>query len=312
MWVPPLSRVTAGPDVHDLVVICTRNRPKDLVLAVDACLGDDNDVRILVVDASGPEEKALNHFNMSLRNILLIDHEPGLTQQRNAALKYARREAVSVVHFIDDDTIVQAGYLGAIRKAFLSDIKIAGVGGVVLNQPLPKFPKLKSFFLLYGREPGKILKSGRNVIGHYPTHPATDPDWLPGCCMSYRLDCLDGLEFDSTRDGYAWGEDFDFSFRLSREHPLSICPDARILHMESPVNRLRVGELSRTRTVALHGWVVQHQIDGMSRCAFAWSAVGEVLLRSLSFIKSMSRDDRDTALGVCRGIWDILLTVKKR
>lgn len=295
----------SGVTMADLLVICTRNRPVDIEAALSRAAAGTDTPDLLVVDASDPVT-ALNVREIASRHLArYIPHEPGLALQRNSALAFAKSKQYNIIHFIDDDTLIDREYIREVRAAFARDSSLAGVGGVVTNQPRPKLRGIKRFFLLDGRIPGQVLRSGRNVIGHYPEDPADAPEWLPGCCMSYQLKMTRGLQFDSRLQGYSWGEDFDFGFRLSRTERLRIEPRARVVHTESPVSRLSSRVLAAQRTVRLYRWVDEHQALGMSRVAWGWSVLGELVMRAGSGVFARNPNDLSTALGVLGGVGSI-------
>ena len=284
-----------------LVIICTKSRPDDVRQALTFVRADRSNAHVLIVDSS-PDLKTSSvcaeraHDQLDLTHVRAI---PGLTRQRNVGLEWAGRHGYELVHFIDDDTRVQAGYLAAIEHQFKVDPAVAGVGGTVIDQARPQHIWIKKLFLLYSAKPGVILRSGRNTIGHYQGDDPEWVDWLPGCCMSYRLKSISTHRFDEDLEGYCWGEDFDFGFRVSRQNRLKIASGARVIHPQSPTNRLRTAELAQSRTVLLNRWVKRHRIDGMSLGAFWWSVTGEIALRSVGLI--MEPRDREEHMSVIVG-----------
>src|SRR4051812_28838576 len=108
----------------DVLVLCTRNRPTEVrtclatvraqtrvpnrVLVVDS--SDDDVTAVLVAELanSWPEGAVLEHQRS----------EPGLTRQRAFGID-ATSEAI--VHFVDDDTVLEPGYFEGILAAFTND-----------------------------------------------------------------------------------------------------------------------------------------------------------------------------------------------
>jgi GT2 family glycosyltransferase len=198
--------------------------------------------------------------------------EPGLTRQRNAAVRALERD-VELVHFVDDDTVLEPGYVAAIRQEF-ADPSIGGVGGVIKNVP-PRHPRLPyRLFLLDSRRSGAILRSGRNVLAADVAESA-DVDWLSGCTMSFRTEVLHSLAFDESRQGYCLGEDVDYSLRVGERWRLVVTPYARLEHLTSPIGRYSAGRWYAAEVVERHQRVVLHR-GRLSRAAFWWSVVGEV------------------------------------
>jgi GT2 family glycosyltransferase len=293
--------------IRSAIVICTKDRPREVEMACNSAAAAAAATPIVVVDASDTEatervcERLASARAAEGSLIYRRARVPGLTRQRNQSIETCRELDVEVVHFIDDDTEVLGGYFDAIDHRFEGDPELMGVGGVVVNQPRLDYVRLKRFFLLAGR-PGTVLRSGRNVLGQYPDARATDPvEWLRGCSMSYRLAVFDDLWFDSGREGVGPGEDCDFSYRLGRSRKLAVEPSARCVHHLTDTNRASVHEKARSRTVATHSWVRENRTLGFSPAAFWWSAFGDFLLRAGYGAIYRDRKMLEESLGVLHG-----------
>jgi len=266
----------------------------------------------LVVDASETEatrrtcEALTERIGEPLRLIYHPALRPGLARQRNEALEVCRPLGVAVVHFIDDDTEVAAGYFHAIERRFRDDETVSGLGGVIVNQPVDKYLGFKCLFLLTSRRRGVVLRSGRNTLGQYPGTRATDHvDWLNGCSMSFRISVFDDFMFDERRNGYSLGEDSDFTFRVSRRYKLAVEPSALSVHHFTPMGRWSARRHARHRTEMTYAWVVEHRMHELSLTAYWWSVLGDFLLR---FGYGVLRRDRAViveALGVAEGVMAI-------
>jgi len=268
---------------------------------------------ILVLDAStnnATHEVCTSLLHDSPHTLALIYRrasQPGLARQRNEAVGICRQLGVAVVHFIDDDTEVMAGYFGAIERRFRSEPTVMGLGGIILNQPRVHFVAVKSFFLLVSRCPGSVLRSGRNTSGQYPDTRATDPvDWLNGCSMSFRMSVFDEVMFDDDLQGYSMGEDYDFTFRVSRTHRLAVEPSAICVHHRTPTMRGSVRTLGRQRTEATHRWTRAHKHLDMSLAAFWWSTLGDLILHIGYGVLRMNRESLEDALGIIEGVKRII------
>ena len=268
-------------ETRGTVVICTRNRPDDLKLTLGRLRSTTKGVDVLVADSSDPDPAEEVAAIVEADGSTLLTCAPGLARQRNQALDWlaAERPGAAYVHFIDDDTEVLPDYLASIERTFAQRPEVAGVGGVVTNQSRPRHIGPKAFFGLYSRTPGQVLPSGRPTIGHYEGWEATDPQWLPGCAMSFRLAQLDGIRFDDRLEGYSLGEDLYFSFEVAGHHPLAIDPQARVIHHFSPTNRHSRHRIAREKVALYHRFVREHHDRGLRLPAFWWSVAGEALLK---------------------------------
>ena len=295
--------------VRGLVVICTRNRPDDLAKALTAVDAVARGIEVLVADSSDESHLPDVRDVVDVHDgVTLLACTPGLARQRNQALDWVRaqRGDAAYVHFIDDDTEVLPGYFDAIIEAFASRPELAGVGGVVLNQPRPRHVGTKRWFCLYGRTPGQVLPSGRVTIGHYEGDEATEPVWLPGCAMSYRSASITGRRFDDRLEGYSLGEDMYFSFALSHDHPLAIAPEARVLHHFSPQNRLSRTRLAPVKIALLHRFVRENGAHGMRVSAFWLAVVGDLVLKMADGVRRRDSDSVAEARAIARGAWRTL------
>ena len=291
----------SAPPTRSMVVICTRNRPGELEKALADVRGNSATLEVLVADSSEPQQKIdVRRVVSQTTKCQLLDCTPGLARQRNQALDWIRshRDDVQIVHFIDDDTEPEPGYFAAVERTFAMDRGLGGVGGVVVNQPFPRFQIAKYVFALYSRRPGVVLRSGRSTIGHYEGHEAVHAEWLPGCAMSYRLEAIGAVAFDDRLEGYSLGEDLYFSYALGRTHRLTIAKEARVVHHLSPVNRHSAERISRERIELLHRFVRENRDCGLRLSAFWWSVVGEAILH---FVHALGARDPE-ALARARGV----------
>jgi hypothetical protein len=125
--------------------------------------------------------------------------------------------------------------------------------------------------------------------------------------MSFRMAVFDDATFDSDLQGYSMGEDYDFTFRVSRNHKLVVEPGARCIHHLTPTMRGSARVRARQATEATHRWVNTHRALGMSPTAFWWSAFGDFLLRVGHGVVCRDRESLQAAVGVVDGVTAILL-----
>jgi GT2 family glycosyltransferase len=286
--------------VKDALVICTRNRPQDVRSCLESVLRQTEAPRVVLV-ADGSSDERTAAVAAELPDVRYVRVEPGLTRQRNAAVRALERN-VELVHFVDDDTVLEPGYVAAIRQAF-ADPSIGGVGGVIKNIP-PRRPRLLyRLFLLDSRRSGVVLRSGRNVLAADVAEPA-DVDWLSGCTMSFRAEVLRSQAFDESRLGYCLGEDVDYSLRVGERWRLVVTPYARLEHMHSPIGRYSAGRWYAAEVVERHQRVALHR-GRLSRTAFWWSIAGEVGL-GLAKVLGGRRAPLRQVQAVLVGCWCIL------
>jgi GT2 family glycosyltransferase len=143
--------------------------------------------------------------------------------------------------------------------------------------------------------------------GQYPGTQASDPaDWLSGCSMSYRVQAFSEAMFDGRLEGPSLGEDYDFSFRLSRKHKLAVEPKATCIHHVTPAARASIREGVRINTQSTYRWVSENRALGMSRVAFWWSILGNIALHAFPWIIGGNHDSKQETLGILEGVFAIV------
>lgn len=164
----------------------------------------------------------------------------GLPAQRNVGLRVSRGD---LVLFIDDDVLLDRGYLDVMRRSFMSRPELIGATGKVLNWPrysVISAAVRRMFLLDYAcAKRNHFAWSGFPQWGMSGT--ASDIDFLSGCNMMLRRKMLRDELFREDWSGYAEGEDVDFSSRLCQYGELKAFPDARLLHLSSPVRDASAG-----------------------------------------------------------------------
>ena len=281
---PPVPTAPAGPaSGRDLptvsVVICTKDRPAALAeclasLARQTCPARE----VIVVDASTApaEPRGLPASTVRLRSA------PGLPRQRNLGARAASGE---VVLFLDDDVVLEPGYLAAIARVYAEDAAgvVGGVGGAQVPDPTPRQSWARRafcrVFLLSGYGRGVVKRSGRVEYALSPRRQMA-VEFLSGCNMSFRRAVLWTYAFDERLTGYALGEDLQFSYRVSREWRLVVTPDARLEHRHAAGGR-PAGDEFRTmavfnRYLFVRECVARGPLDWL---AYAWAGLGDALLR---------------------------------
>ncbi len=262
------------------LIVCTRDRAAEMEQLLANLPGQDRKPRLLVVDSSeGTEtEELVERFAESgaWSDVTYLRSDPGLTVQRMCGVA-ALSPDCEIVHFLDDDVLLEPGYFRAIEDAFEADDEVVGIGGVITNQP-PHQPRfLNRVFALDSHREGSVLGSGVNI----KTGEVTDRlavQWLSGCSMSYRRSLFETISFDTSMSGYSLGEDVDFSFAAGKLGVLLVIAAARLEHCEAGAGSLDQRRFWRDELIRRHRFVVRYRGQGVSPAAFWWSVYGDELV----------------------------------
>jgi GT2 family glycosyltransferase len=291
---------------HDLI-LCTKDRPDDVARCLIEVLRSSTlPQNLIVVDASGDQRTCgvvnsmKDDFERLGCTVVYASFKPGLTAQRNLGLDLANS---NVSHFIDDDSLVDREYFAEILRVFadLGD-RVAGVGGIQSNANF-KAPLVRRIFLL-SAAPGQISKAACNAFVSPRAKDLTPAAWLTGCAMSFWTEMAKRERFDEALEGYALGEDFEFSLRMAGHGSLLIQPSAKVVHQRSDDNRLDLRRLRRADVTNRWYFVRKHHMR-FSRVAYAWSIVGLLCIGLAKVSSGRFEEGRNELLGVRDGLLEV-------
>ena len=271
---------------HSLV-ICTRNRSDELAKTLESIknLRNISDCSVLIVDASDDESVRTNNQSAHETGIQRIKHfrfegQPSLARQRNFAIDEVA-QSVDVIHFLDDDVTLDPEYLHYMEIAFRDFPDAGGIGATVIekgrSERPPKLARLMSIFLLYSKQPGRVLVSGHETPAQ--SRSLDSPlkvQWLNGCA-AYRTHVFDENRFEAILEGYSLDEDLDLSYRVGLSHPLYVYPLASMIHRRSSENRYPEAQYFEDYLIHRYWFVEKNLASFLSKIAFWWSTVGRLL-----------------------------------
>ncbi|MCZ2127903.1 MAG: glycosyltransferase [Anaerolineales bacterium] len=232
------------------VIICTRNRFDDFVKTLPSIVRQTRLPNELIVVDSSDERRLQNYLaSQTLPFPVRYFHtQPGLTLQRNRGVRECEND---LLFFFDDDVTLAENYLAEAEKVFVEDAnhEIGAAGGKIVNAPPQTFrlnlervvfSSIRFFFGVVGTRNGKFYLSGM------PSHPRRNQpsgfiECLSGCCMSFRREVFEKIQFDEALAHYGLMEDADISKQtLDAGYKIYYQTTATLLHNESPMNRLNV------------------------------------------------------------------------
>ncbi|MFV9503312.1 MAG: glycosyltransferase [Oscillochloridaceae bacterium umkhey_bin13] len=230
----------AGPWPSISVAVCTRNRPDDILVCVEALTGLDypGELEIIVVDNAPPDdetERALQQRFGQLSHVRYVrEPRPGLDWARNRAITTARHE---ILAYTDDDVIVDRFWARAIGQLFAENPGVMAMTGLVAPYELETEPQF--LFERYGgfgkgyvqRWFHANLAGGERAATNY----AGTGQFGTGANMAYRLAIFDQIgQFDPALDVGTitnGGGDLEMYFRVIKAgHPIVYEPRALVRH----------------------------------------------------------------------------------
>ena len=290
------------------MVVCTRNRPQEVERLLESLSKLSYVPTLIVVDASDTSATAgvVRRYQgmIPCASVRYMRAAPGVTRQRMKGVEALPTET-DVVHFLDDDVVLQDGYFEELERCFALDTRVLGAGPVMdsaIRRPANWHDRL---FLRDSNRGGCVLASGVNVLPR-TVRGRMEVDWLSGCGMSYRTSVFRRIRFDETLEGYCLGEDVDFSYRVGQLGKLVVTSDAHLEHWQSAIDRLTADAWTRQAVVWRHSFVTKMRSAGLSIAAFWWSIAGELLFSGSFHGLRVSRDGLSHVAAVALGARDAM------
>ncbi len=186
------------------VAVCTRDRPEQLARCLKSLLDIEPSAfglpvsrEILVID-NAPSTRDTRDLASSLPGIrYILEPRPGLDFARNRALKEARGDLLA---FIDDDVVVDTGWLTGLMEAWIEHPDAAGFTGQVL--PYELATEAQIIFEQRGgfRRGFDTIRYGQTLDGH-PAYPCSAGIFGTGANMAFQRRILNILNgFDEALD----------------------------------------------------------------------------------------------------------------
>jgi GT2 family glycosyltransferase len=245
------------------VVICTRERPRDLYRLLLTVNNQENTpLEVIIIDDSTSckteniVKESMNNLNNIGKRIRYYEGvEEGLAAARNVGVRKSKGD---LILFLDDDTLAPRGLLSRIAQFFKGNQKAYGVQprivyrsrkardkNLLLDNLIKVQEKIRLNFQDYGLNKVYYNTSLRLNCKAIPAAR------LQGCCHCYRKEVFEHMKFDENLKRYSFGEDLDFSYRLGKhaDNALYVLNDAWVYHRESTKGRLGKKHLVFMRTV---------------------------------------------------------------
>jgi glycosyltransferase involved in cell wall biosynthesis len=299
----------APGNARSAFVIATRNRPDDLrntvasvvaqtILPGELCIVDSSDE----TPSRAEIESLCAEVGLALRYVHPAPR--GLTVQRNVGIDETRGDPV---FFIDDDVALAPDCHERVLDVYAEwGPKVGGVRATPVRPARPG-PITRIYRRLFGIGGWWPESSGRVRRGFYAEGISESAgirkiEYMNGWFMSYRREVFEHERFDEALSGYAYKEDIDFSYRVSRHFTLVQTPYARCDHLKSDSARMSSHQLQRMNLANqfyLHRKLMPQ--TARNKAALWWALVG---LFILNLGKAAQTRDSGLVTGMVVGAWE--------
>lgn len=289
-------------------VIATRNRSSHLLETVRSIL--DQTVapeELCIVDSSDVAETrdAIEELcERSPVQLTYIHPAPrGLPRQRNIGID---ETSADPLFFVDDDVLLARDCHERVLAAYERD---DGLGGITIaDSNALELPRLSILWRrIFGSGGWWPDASGRVRGGFFPegisrSRSPRHVEFFMGWFMSFKREALEKERFDEALSGYAYMEDIDLSYRVSRHHKLLWTPETEGRHLRASGARLDRKQLLRMM-VANHFYLHRKNMPQTLRHKIAlWWAFGGLLILNLT--RAVRFRSGDHVSGMVKGLWE--------
>jgi GT2 family glycosyltransferase len=279
---------------------------------------------IIIVDGSLNSDTATVLNQNSFKNVqyhLVTPEDRGLTKQRNYGVEKVS-DAINIVCFLDDDTVLEKGYFEQILKTYTDFPQALGVGGYICNENKFQFagydyqPTIKEFYFDGWKQndgsrfvlrkklgldsdcpPGysSLYSHGRSVGFLPPSGKIYEVEMLMGGVSSFRKKVFDSLHFSTYFEGYGLYEDADFTLRVAKMGKLYLNTGAQLYHYHDASGR--PNQYKYGKMVVRNGWYVWRTKNPRPRFEhqFKWHAI-TLLLTGIRYSNVLTANHKKEAL----------------
>ena len=326
------------------LIVCTYMRPEallKLLLSVQQQTVYPNEILIIDGSTNDATKTVLQQYVFeNLKYYKVLDHERGLTKQRNYGVARVSEE-IEVVCFLDDDTVLDADYFEQLLKTYQVYPEALGVAGYIINETKSEFvgydykPTINEYYFDGWKQndgsrfvmrkklgldsdcpPGysSMYSHGRSVGFLPPSGKIYPVEMLMGGVSSFRKTVFNTLQFSTYFEGYGLYEDADFTLRVSKIGKLYLNTAAKLNHYHDAAGR--PNQYLYGKMVVRNGWYVWHtkNPNPTIQHRLKWHAITILLtvIRFTNVITSSSTKEAFTeALGRTVGWWSLLLNKPK-
>jgi GT2 family glycosyltransferase len=167
------------------IIIITCNRPFLLQHCIERVLVQPYPQKeLIVVDSSADDksERVVARY-ADVRYACLRGQRNNMPQARNTGLALASGD---IIAFIDDDSMVQEGWLEELVSVY-DDEMVGAAGGRVIGMPAPYCDQITGSPRLFVEASGRVVAKGAGLV----SHAQVEVDHLIGCNMSFRRQALE-------------------------------------------------------------------------------------------------------------------------
>jgi hypothetical protein len=240
-----------------------------------------HDFQIVIVSSGNPISATIRKFEKILNLTYIHTDVRGQINQKIIGLKEFSSDCEWII-FLDDDLLIPGDFAKKFKNATQKYSNYIGLGFNLNTQTkignsstLSKL--LARFFLLEGRSPGSILKSG-HPVNYMSSKVPIETEWLSGA-SAWKFSHAIKYKSVFPKTKYAAYEDVIFSYEQSKIGKLLFDPTLLIRFQEAQPNDVASIDVFLSASYWRYYFVKNN--SNFNKIAFFWSQIA----RSLYFLK---------------------------
>lgn len=289
------------------IVIPTLNRPDHLDRALRSILEQTKSPEEIVIVDQSDDNRTKDLLtermpDVKMKKIVLKYiwvKERSISHARNLGMSAAAGE---IVIFVDDDMVLDKKYISEILRVYSDHPSAFGVQGCLVEKsPYWRGIGTKSIllnsirraFLMthWEKDRQKLLPSG-GEIGAYPLTKTIEAEVINAGVSSFKKEVTKQFNYDEKLRGYSWGEDIDFSMRLTQRYPKSlyVTPFAKAIHEYALSSRPTDKQFYLVVTAfELYSFAKNIRPSLKNWAAYLWKCFGNIVLSVLGLHRKANR-----------------------
>ncbi|MDX1737170.1 MAG: glycosyltransferase family 2 protein [Alphaproteobacteria bacterium] len=283
-------------------VVPTMDRPDDLRCLFKSITNQTvQPDQIIIVDGSNPPIKTVCDEFKNLDITYVREYPPSLAKQRNAGMA-ALHPNITIAGYLDDDLELDPLATEEMHKFWsAADKNVGGASMSIIGQKEPYRQGLLRFFMMHGDPPGQILKSG------FPCYiPFVDKNietkWLYGGATLWRREVINQFAYDEWYAGHGFGEDYDYSYRVSKKYRLFVVGTSQTWHHEHPMSESKMYVLGRQQIYNRLYFI--RKVGDFSRIYVSWALFGQFMINFMALLRRPKKATWDRLRGNFRGLFE--------
>ena len=142
------------------------------------------------------------------------------------------------------------------------------------------------------------------MSGEVPLTKNIKSEWLCGGATVWKREIVVNYHFDEWYKGWAYHEDVDFSYTISKNFDLYFLFESKVWHNPPPYNKMKNATLGKMAVINRYHFVKKN--PELSVLQFCWSTFGQMILNILKSIKEQDFGGLREAKGNLSGLYSII------